>query len=139
MQCEQIRGLLGDFVAGRLPNYKAAWVAQHLVWCTECQTTLEQVRRTGKEVVDRTRKMGQEVAVTVELPASADKPPVVYQRVGPGLSPRARRRRRMRWLVFTVLFLALAAAGFWFCFPPSWRNLPAFDWSPLQSWLHLPT
>ncbi len=41
MHCEQIRELLPGFTAGTLPNFKAAWVAQHLAGCEACRSLSE--------------------------------------------------------------------------------------------------
>ncbi len=143
MQCEQIRKYLAEYVAGELPGYKKAWVAQHLAGCDACRAEAEGERQS------RSRWKEQEgvvpVAVTAEPQpwARATRAPRGYP--GRGTGGRVRRPagsrdpggamsgalqrpvpRRVRWLG-ALLLLALTAGGAWVV----WAALNRPDLLPL--------
>lgn len=72
MDCEQIRPFLRAYVHRDLPTFKIAWVAQHLVGCEMCRTTVQELHPAP-------------VATAAETPGSVSV--AVQRRVPPWVKP----------------------------------------------------
>ena len=102
MQCSQIQPLLGGYASGSLPAYKAAWVAQHLAGCAECQA----LRAAGN------RTEGQRPAAAAAAPQACTQEAPEPALIRRGETSVAIQRPVPAWFrLVAVLVLAAAAAG----------------------------